>query len=166
MKLSTKVQMWPTPSAHKQTASGELTNADGSPWDGTSKPHSAKTGQPVQTALMDAVKMWPTPQARDYKGAPGAGCMARGGHQSSLPAAIKLWPTPTCHMAKECDAPSEANRNEPTLTHQARGGDTTQPSRLNPEWVEWLMGWPLGWTALKPLETDKYPQWRHSHGGF
>jgi hypothetical protein len=23
-------------------------------------------------------------------------------------------------------------------------------------WVEWLMGWPLGWTDLKPLETDKY----------
>jgi DNA (cytosine-5)-methyltransferase 1 len=26
---------------------------------------------------------------------------------------------------------------------------------LNPTWVEWLMGWPLGWTDLKPLETDK-----------
>jgi hypothetical protein len=23
-------------------------------------------------------------------------------------------------------------------------------------WVEWLMGWSLGWTDLKPLETDKY----------
>jgi DNA (cytosine-5)-methyltransferase 1 len=27
---------------------------------------------------------------------------------------------------------------------------------LNPTWVEWLMGWKLGWTDLKPLETDKY----------
>jgi hypothetical protein len=27
--------------------------------------------------------------------------------------------------------------------------------RLNPQWVEWLMGWPVGWTDLKPLETDK-----------
>jgi len=26
---------------------------------------------------------------------------------------------------------------------------------LNPMWVEWLMGWPLGWTDLKPLEMDK-----------
>jgi len=25
----------------------------------------------------------------------------------------------------------------------------------NPMWVEWLMGWPLGWTDLKPLEMDK-----------
>ena len=29
---------------------------------------------------------------------------------------------------------------------------------------EWLMGWPLGWTDLKPLETDKYQQWRQQHG--
>ena len=24
---------------------------------------------------------------------------------------------------------------------------------LNPEWVEWLMGYPKGWTDLKPSET-------------
>ena len=29
------------------------------------------------------------------------------------------------------------------------------PMRLNPDWVEWLMGWPIGWTDLKPLETGK-----------
>ena len=29
--------------------------------------------------------------------------------------------------------------------------------KLNPTWVEWLMGWPLEWTDLKPLETDKSP---------
>ena len=34
---------------------------------------------------------------------------------------------------------------------------------LNPTWVEWLMGWPIGWTDLKPLEMDKSPNaqlWR------
>ena len=36
--------------------------------------------------------------------------------------------------------------------------------QLNPPWVEWLMGWPIGWTDLKPLETDKFQQWLHSHG--
>ena len=29
---------------------------------------------------------------------------------------------------------------------------------------EWLMGWPIGWTDLKPLETDKFQQWRQRHG--
>ena len=30
--------------------------------------------------------------------------------------------------------------------------------------LEWMMGWPISWTELKPLETDKYQQWLHSHG--
>ena len=37
---------------------------------------------------------------------------------------------------------------------------------LNPVFVEWLMGWPLGWTGLKPLETDKYHFVQQPHGEF
>jgi hypothetical protein len=37
---------------------------------------------------------------------------------------------------------------------------------LNPTWVEWLMGWPLGSTDLKPLETDKFLLWLNSHGKY
>jgi len=36
--------------------------------------------------------------------------------------------------------------------------------KLNPTWVEWLMGWPLGWTDLKPLAMDKFQQWLEQHG--
>ena len=28
----------------------------------------------------------------------------------------------------------------------------------------WLMGWPLGWTDLQPLEMAKFQQWQRSHG--
>ena len=38
--------------------------------------------------------------------------------------------------------------------------------KLNPTWVEWLMGWPTGWTDLKPLAMDKYRQWLHLLGKF
>ena len=38
--------------------------------------------------------------------------------------------------------------------------------KLNPTWVEWLMGWPTGWTDLKPLAMDKYRQWQLSLGGY
>ena len=31
--------------------------------------------------------------------------------------------------------------------------DTTTGGKLNPEWVEWLMGFPAGWTDLNNLET-------------
>ena len=30
--------------------------------------------------------------------------------------------------------------------------------------IEWMMGWPTRWTALAPLETDKFRQWLASHG--
>jgi hypothetical protein len=61
---------------------------------------------------------------------------------------MERWTTPTAHNSKETNAPSESTRNTPSLAAQAGG-------KLNPMWVEWLMGWTLGWTDLKPLETDK-----------
>jgi hypothetical protein len=64
--LARTVAMWPTPQAHKTTESGEIVNADGTPWDGLSKPHSKTTGRPITTALADAVK-FATPQARDFR---------------------------------------------------------------------------------------------------
>ena len=37
-------------------------------------------------------------------------------------------------------------------------GDKSSKStrRLNPRFVEWLMGWPLGWTDFEPVETASY----------
>jgi len=35
---------------------------------------------------------------------------------------------------------------------------------VNPDWTEWLMGWPIGMTDLKPLATAKFQQWLRSHG--
>jgi hypothetical protein len=49
------------------------------------------------------------------------------------------------------------NQKTPTLEFQVGG-------QLNPTWVEWLMGWPLGWTDLKPLVTDKSHCVQQQHG--
>ena len=35
--------------------------------------------------------------------------------------------------------------------------------RLNPVFVEWLMGWPLGWTDFERVETESFHSWLHSH---
>ena len=37
---------------------------------------------------------------------------------------------------------------------------------LNPDWCEWFMGWPIGWTASAPLGTDRFQQWLLGHGRF
>lgn len=36
-----------------------------------------------------------------------------------------------------------------------------KPDPLN---HEYLMGWPIGWTELRPLATDKFHLWRRQHG--
>jgi hypothetical protein len=38
--------------------------------------------------------------------------------------------------------------------------------RQNPQWWEWVMFWPVGWTDCLPLETDKFQVWRLSHGEY
>ena len=68
----------------------------------------------------------------------------------------ELFPTPTCQDSKNNGSPSQQNRNSKPL-NAAIGG------ALNPPWVEWLMGWPIGWTDSKPLATDKYHSWLQPH---
>jgi hypothetical protein len=145
---------WPTPQAHKTTRSGEIVNADGTEWDGLSKPHSKTTGRPITTALADAVAIWPTPQARDWKGSSGR---SMKGLEVDLPTKVKMFPTPTVQDSKNNGAPSQMERNTKPLNAEIGGA-------LNPTWVEWLMGWPLGWTDCAASATDRFQQWCDSHG--
>lgn len=110
---------------------------------------------------------WPTPDTRGFVNEGSVSMLAKmvdskeEFYQMAYRCAAKKkdrnWTTPTAHNAKECNAVSESQRNTPTLAAQAGGS-------LNPTWVEWLMGWPLGWTDLKPLVTAKCPNVQHSHG--
>ncbi len=50
--------------------------------------------------------------------------------------------------------------------HQVMANFHYKDGRMNPEWVEWLMGWPIGHTALTALETDKFHGWQQQHGLF
>lgn len=72
--------------------------------------------------------------------------------------ASPMLPTPCARDYKDNgSSPAELARNSTTLATKAGGP-------LNPTWVEWLMGWPLGWTDLAPLETGRFQQWRRLHG--
>lgn len=52
---------------------------------------------------------------------------------------------------------SPASKQDRCLRREAGGP-------LNPTWVEWLMGFPIGWTAFEPLATESFQQWRDAHG--
>ena len=105
--------------------------------------------------------LWPTPRTPSGGADNSANKTRPSGHKgtTNLLGAVKTWPTPVSRMWKDSGSPSEYKRNEVPLAAQAGG-------QLNPTWVEWLMGWPEEWTALKPLETARFQQWRHLHGGF
>ena len=84
--------------------------------------------QAIRGTESGLLEKWPTPNAWDGKRGPrSAENLATKKHQISLVTAVK---------------------HSETTDHQIGG-------QLNPTWVEWLMGWPLEWTDLKPLATDK-----------
>lgn len=78
-----------------------------------------------------------------------------------------LWPTAKATIRGDC--PSERLRRTPDLPSAIKirplpdGSQPLQDGQLNPEWVEWFMGWPIGWTELKPLEMDKFHEWLLQH---
>lgn len=47
--------------------------------------------------------------------------------------------------------------NKLTSPEEARAMGAGNGGTLNPSWVEWLMGWPIGWAGLGVLATVKYP---------
>jgi DNA (cytosine-5)-methyltransferase 1 len=85
----------------------------------------------------------------------------------SLGIAVRMWPTPTAG-----DANGSGSRN--TATSKAHAGisltdavlgdggrgrmDAGSSGRLNPQWVEWLMGFPVGWTDCDASETPSFPK--------
>jgi len=79
--------------------------------------------------------------------------------------ALQSWPTPVASMSKgsspnALQRRSGASRSKDRLDHAVMA---LHGGQLNPTWVEWLMGWPLGWTDLKPLEMDRFREWQRQH---
>lgn len=68
-----------------------------------------------------------------------------------------LLPTPTANDAKNCAGPGQFKRNSLPLNALAGGP-------LCPTFVEEVMGWPAGWTALEPLGTGRFLEWLRLHG--
>lgn len=88
-----------------------------------------------------------------------------GGGAPNLGTMVKLFPTP-----KKRDSKGTSSKRGPDHPRHLHNLDSVVEmgigqinGRLNPLWVEWLMGWPIGWTGLNALETGKYHEWRLQH---
>ena len=98
---------------------------------------------------------WQTPVADDAIERKAGKWNSRG--EPKLSAQVKLAPTPTA---------SDTGFRKGKYAQGGTALSTFVGGHLNPDWEEWLMGWPIGWTALEPLEWGKYREWQLQHSPY
>ncbi len=113
------------------------------------------------TSLQVAAKMWPTPDTHqggrtlhnvEYR---GKSAYAPNGVKRaiSMENAARMWSSPT---VRDANTLAKVTRGRGSF---AKGHEIIQPlpvqvgGTLNPTWVEWLMGYPLGWTVCEGWGT-------------
>lgn len=124
------------------------------------------TGYGTGGEFAKAVEAWPTPSAMDSIGSRNATSTrpTDSEHHSgtTLTDAALTFP---------CSRPDPANGKSASMTvasgsslsietrpdgsRSLRKGPTSR-RRLNPAFVEWLMGWPIGWTGYAAVETASW----------
>lgn len=114
---------------------------------------------PALPILESASGLWPTPTVCGNHNRKGASATSGDGLATAVRQRV---PTPVASMHKGSSPGSLVRKNGRSremdrLDHYVQ---TVDGGPLNPEWVEWLMGWPPGLTDLKPLGTDKSPSAR------
>ena len=156
---------WPTPTASQARSegmimqmrakvdAGELTRAEA----------EAMIQGSLELARMQAWANtpsgnWPTPTCSDaFTDKLKSNQQSEGSmHSVYLSQAVKMWPTPTAQDSKHGDVEpmySKPGATHTGLLHVHVGG------QLNPDWVEFLMNWPIGWTSMEPLNPDRFRAW-------
>ena len=108
-------------------------------------PSTPRTGE-------TGAQSWPTQTAADsYTGHLKSTQQKPGStHSVNLSDAVKMWPTPT---ASDCNG--TGIRGSKSQIHDLKRGKLAgtvktddSPGQLNPDWVEWLMAFPPGWTDI------------------
>ena len=82
-------------------------------------------------------QFWPTPRASEWKGTGPKGSKSQ------------------IHMFKR----GYLN----ATVEEADGGEQTQQRKaLNPAWVAWIMGFPIGWVSLEPMTESEFLAWQRA----
>jgi len=155
--LAMQAALWPTPRGAEAEHAGRTAKEKAShqkelsvtantwptPMAGT-ETRSAQGG--IQ--LHQTASRWPTPAERDWKGPNAEAHLEHGSgrkHLDQLP-----------NFVRHC-----SHLDPQTSTSGGKSSRTTR--RLNPRFVEWLMGWPLGWSEIGcVLPATEWSRWRQA----
>ena len=114
------------------------------------------TANQMSPSMVRKSGWWPTPTAHNgqEKGFPAEfkrnSCLTADAIRAEvMEGKMKMWPTPNAS-----DNRDRGNLNTPAVQRRIQKGKQISLSmeaggKLNPVWVEWLMGWPLHHTDLK-----------------
>jgi len=148
-RLEVEIQNWPTPRAMEP---------------GSTSPGYGK-------GLKNTAINWRTPNASDGEG----GIMEwRDGKAAKLKLrdhsvhAVKSWATPTTRDWKDGNANNQTKTNSLLGRQAPRAMSSGSKSQitLNPQFTNWLMGWPIGWTKFEPLEMEWFRWFALMRGEF
>ena len=114
-------------------------------------------------------RLLPTPDASQRGPTKDYNPQAKSQSGRTLQSFAAKFPTP-----QASDNRDRGNMSNPSVQRRVAIGKQISLSQsvhptsgqLNPTWVEWLMGWPLEWTDLKPLAMDKYLCAQQQHGNY
>lgn len=129
---------WQTP----RTVAGGYTRDNGDP-------------EKERLSLEGEAAQWPTPAARDYKGANSEEHVTTNGsgrmHMDQLPNFVMHGSHSAHPVLPILDGPTSLPSNPSSAQRSPK-------RKLNPFFVEWLMHWPMGWTIASigsgPEETE------------
>lgn len=137
--LPTLTSAWPTPASRDYRTPNSAS-------------YQERSGTTKGEQLVNFVAHnWPTPTVQDGDSSGGWGCIARGNRSHSLTTATSLHQGLPMPDGPPSSTPTRGSRPPLTL-------------RLNPYFVEWLMGWPAGWTVavVRSASSAQATAWWHS----
>ena len=153
--------LWRTPSAQMAGEGpllGTLVTKEGEPAKQGERAYNPKIGKHVQITLNREVKMWPTPSVCGNYNRKGASSTSGDGLATKVwnsmnescangmdlrENGMKMFPTPNARDHKD----SGQNTNCEALAKKSKLAGVAGGS-LNPQWVSWLMGYPVDWCDL------------------
>lgn len=167
--LSAAVKMWPTPKANETGCyqmSGKNRDRKTLTLTGAVKMYNTPTAQDAKNSTLpesqinrdslvgDVMReMFVTPQARDYRTGQASRWEDAEHRSRNLNDQVAMYPTPTtgaglCGGTGNYQQLKRLEKNGTITEEERKSMSQGNGGQLNPDWVEWLMGFPVGWTEI------------------